>query len=248
MKIVIVEDEKFATHRLLTLVKEYDKSIEVLACIESIEETVKYLQHHAVPDLILLDIHLSDGYSFEIFKQIPYKGAVIFTTAYDEYALEAFQLFSVDYILKPVTLNALAAAINKFRSFPLMSHAVDYSKMIPTAQDFKKRFLGKIGKRLFFIDTSNIALFQADNKVAYLVDKEGNKYLIDYTLEQLEDILDPKLFFRLNRKFIVHINAIQQIKPFYNNRLKLLVKGMQESDEMIISRERVSNFRNWAEV
>jgi DNA-binding LytR/AlgR family response regulator len=249
MRVVIVEDEKLATERLQTLLKEYDPTIEVVACLESIEETVQYLKQHAHPDLLLLDIHLSDGHSFEIFKQITYTKPVIFTTAYDQYALEAFKMFSIDYILKPVSLEALATAMNKLKSLAVSFSAVDFNRLMPEWQQgrYKKRFLGKVGQRLFFVDTANIAFFQADNKIVHLVDREGNKYVVEHTLEKLEEQLDPEYFFRLNRRFIVHIEAIQQVKPYFNSRLKLAVKGAAPAEDMVISRERVADFKLWAE-
>ena len=248
MKVVIVEDERIAAERLLTLLKQYDPAIEVLACLESIDETVQYLKSSAHPDLLLLDIHLADGHSFEIFKQVSYQRPVIFTTAYDQYALEAFRIFSIDYILKPVTQEALAAAFNKLRSLPVTMPS-DFSRLMPAvaAQRFKKRFIGKVGQRLFFIHTENIAFFQADNKIVYLVDKEGNRYMVEYTLEQLTELLDPQEFFRLNRSFIVGIHSIQQVKPWFNSRLKLSVSGQSGTDEMVVSRDRVAEFRLWAE-
>jgi len=248
MKVVIVEDERIAVERLLTLLKQYDESIEVLACLESIDETVQYLKQSPHPDLLLLDIHLADGHSFEIFKQVNYNRPVIFTTAYDQYALEAFKIFSIDYILKPVTLEALATAFNKWRSLPSGLPA-DFSSLmsLSTANRFKKRFVGKVGQRLFFIQTSDIAFFQADNKIVYLIDKEANRYVVEYTLEQLSEMLDPQQFFRLNRRFIVSINAIQQVKPWFNSRLKLSVAGQHATDDMVVSRDRVAEFRQWAE-
>lgn len=249
MRVIIVEDERPARERLQTLLAEYDASIEVVACLESVEETVQYLRQHAHPDLLLLDIHLSDGHSFEIFKQVSYQKPVIFTTAYDQYALDAFKMFSIDYILKPVSLEMLAAALNKLKSLAVSFSAVDFNRLAPAWQQsrYKKRFLGKVGQRLFFIDTDAVAYFQADNKIVHLVDREGNRYLVEHTMEKLEEQLDPSCFFRLNRKFIVHIDAIQQVKPYFNSRLKLAVKGGHLSDEMVISRERVAGFKEWAQ-
>jgi two-component system response regulator LytT len=249
MKVIIVEDEKLATERLQTLLKTYDPSIEIIACLESIEDTVQYLKNHSHPDLLLLDIHLSDGHSFEIFKQVSYNRPIIFTTAYDEYALDAFKMLSIDYILKPVSGEALATALNKFKSMSLSFSATDLSRVSQGWKDqrYKKRFLGKIGQRLFFIDAEEVAFFQADNKIVYLADKEGNRYIIDHTMERLEEQLDPQHFFRLNRKFIVNISAIQQVKPYYNNRLRLSVKGANQQEEMVISRERVADFKIWAD-
>lgn len=249
MKVVIVEDEKWAAERLKTLLNEYDAGIEVMACLESIDETVQYLKQSAYPDLLLLDIHLSDGHSFEIFKQISYSRPVIFITAYDQYALEAFKMFSIDYILKPITGQALAAAINKLKSVTVSFSAIDFNRVLPEIrrQQYKKRFLGKVGQRLFFINTNDICFFQADNKIVYLVDKEGNKYVVEHTMESLEDQLDPQQFFRLNRSFIVSINAIEQVKPYYNSRLKLSVKCITNQEDMVVSRDRVSDFKHWAD-
>jgi DNA-binding LytR/AlgR family response regulator len=249
MKVIVVEDERVAAERLKTLLLEYDPAMEVVACLESVEETVAYLKSHAHPDLLLLDIHLSDGRSFEIFNQVHYNKPVVFTTAYDQYALEAFSMFSVDYILKPVTAEALATALNKYRNIAASFSLPDYNRLVPQIKENnnKKRFLGKVGQRLFFIDTVDIAFFQADNKIVYLVDKTGNRFVVDYTMERLEVVLDAKEFFRLNRRYIVRMSAIEQVKPYFNNRLKLLVKGSQQQDEMVISREKVAEFRQWAD-
>jgi DNA-binding LytR/AlgR family response regulator len=233
----------------MALLKDYDPSLEVLACLESIEETVRYLKQKPHPDLLLLDIHLSDGHSFEIFRQVNYNKPVIFTTAYDNYALDAFKHFSIDYILKPVTLESLAAALQKLKSLATGLPALQLNSLLPGwSQDHcKKRFLGKVGQRLFFIDVSDIGFFQADNKIVYLVDQQGNRFVVDHTLETLETMLDPRQFFRLNRRFIVRINAIEQVKPYYNNRLKLEIKGCHHSEDMVISRDRVAAFKQWAE-
>lgn len=252
MKLMIVEDERLAVQRLQHLLKGYDPTIEVIATAESIEETVQFLKQPIKPDLLLLDIQLSDGLSFEIFKKVTYNGPVVFTTAYDQFAIDAFKLFSIDYIVKPVTAEALANALNKFRNISNYTSRPDYSVLsaqlaAAVNNQYKNRFLAKVGQRLFFVDVKDIAFFQADNKIVYLIDKDGNRFVIDYTLEKLEALLDPKEFFRLNRRFIVKVSAIEHIKPFYNSRLKLSVKGASSSDEMIISRERVADFKAWAE-
>lgn len=249
MKLIIVEDEKLAAERLKTLVMEFDSSIEIMACLESVEETVQYLRRHKAPDMMLLDIHLSDGHSFEIFNQVHYTGPVIFTTAYDQYALDAFKMFSIDYILKPVSLEALSGALNKFKSLSANFASADYRQLLTqvSGREYKKRFLGKVGQRLFFVDTADIAFFQADNKVVYMADKEGNRYVVEYTMEKLVALLNPQDFFRLNRRYIIRISAIQQVKPYFNGRLKLSIKGSQQPDEMVISRERVTEFKEWAE-
>jgi two-component system, LytTR family, response regulator LytT len=252
MDILIIEDELLAAERLQLLLKNYDPSINIVATLDSIDESVQWLQTKPPPDLLLVDIHLSDGHSFEIFKRIKLQKPVIFTTAFDHYAIDAFQLFSIDYILKPVTAAALATAINKYKTLAANFIASNYSLLTDQVKEnfttkYKNRFLAKVGQRSFFIQSNEVAYFFADNKIVYLVDKEGNRFIINFTLEKLEPLLDPNAFFRLNRKMIVHCEAIDQVKPYYNNRLKLLLKGNKPDGEIIVSRERVSDFKHWAE-
>jgi DNA-binding LytR/AlgR family response regulator len=251
MDIVIIEDEMLAAERLQALIKNYDPSINIIASLESIEESVQWLQTKPHPDLLFVDIHLSDGHSFEIFKKVNLQKPVIFTTAYDNYALDAFQLFSIDYILKPVTAEALASAINKYKNIAALA-AVNYSLLSDSVKEnfgtkYKNRFLAKVGQRSFFLQADEVAYFFADNKIVYLVDKEGNRFIINFTLEKLEPLLDLHDFFRINRKMIIHSRAIQQVKPYFNNRLKLLLKGIKADEEIIISRERVADFKEWAD-
>jgi DNA-binding LytR/AlgR family response regulator len=250
MKVLIVEDELLAAKRLQLMIGQYDPAITCIHCTESVGETIAWLEQNPAPDLILSDIQLSDGHSFEIFRKVAYKGPVVFTTAYDQYAMEAFRLFSIDYILKPVTAEALAKALEKYKQ--IVAPYIDYQQVLPRVQQaagdqYKSRFLGRIGQRLQFINAEDVSFFQADNKIVYLTDKQGVRYLIDYTLEKLEQLLNPQLFFRLNRRYIVRFSAIEYIKPHLNSRLKLMVKGAAMQDEFIISRERVAEFRSWAE-
>jgi DNA-binding LytR/AlgR family response regulator len=248
MKLLIIEDEKLAAERLQFLLSQYDDSIEVTAVLDSVKETVHYLKTKPQPDLLLLDIHLSDGHSFDIFRQINFQRPVIFTTAFDDYALDAFKILSVDYILKPVTLEALASALNKFKqlvaSFIPIHYKQLHTELYP--DNYKKRFLGKVGQRLFFLQTNVISYFQADNKIVHLVDREGHRYVIDATMEKLMEQLDPKVFFRLNRTYIANIDAIRQIKPYHNNRLRAYLDGAPNDEEILVSRERVAEFREWA--
>lgn len=252
MNIMIVEDELLAAERLKLLLKQYDPSINITATLESIEETVKWLQTKPHPDLLLMDIQLSDGHSFEIFKQVKLSRPVIFTTAYDNYAINAFQHFSIDYILKPVTAESLANAIQKYRSLAAAFYPPDYSVWAEQAKEnfsprYKDRFLAKIGSRTFFIQTDEIAYFYADNKIVFLADREGNRFIINYTIEKLEPLLDPYLFFRINRKMIIHSKMIDLIKPYYNNRLKISLRNLNLEEDIIVSRERVCAFKKWAE-
>lgn len=251
MEVIIIEDEVLAAERLQILLKDYDPDVRIVACLENIEETIQWLQTKKHPDLIFLDIHLSDGHSFEIFKKVTVFTPIVFTTAYDAYALDAFRLHSIDYILKPVTADALAAAIQKFNRMAKMT-PFNYSLLGDAGKTyvkapFRERFLAKVGQRSFFVTATDVAYFVSDNKILYLVDREGNRALINFTLEKLEPLLDPREFFRINRSIIVHSTAIAQIKPYFNNRLKLILKNINPEEEIVVSRERVREFKDWAE-
>ena len=253
MKILIIEDESLAAEKLQLLVKQYDPSIEILGCLESVEETVEWLNKKTHPDLLLMDIHLSDGHSFDILKKTKLPKPIIFTTAYDNYAIDAFQHLSIDYLLKPISEVAIAKALNKYKSLSSSFMPQDYSHLLESFKDgfaassYKSRFLAKVGQRMFFIQENEVAYFAADNKIVFLIDREGNRFVINYTIEKLELMLNPKHFFRLNRKFIVHADMIEQVKPYHNNRLKVLLKGINTTEDIIISREKISDFTSWAE-
>jgi two-component system, LytTR family, response regulator LytT len=247
MKVIIIEDESLAADRLKLLLSQYDEQIQVAAVLDSVEESIKYLQTRATPDLIFCDIHLSDGHSFEIFEHVAIKTPIVFTTAYDNYAITAFKTNGIDYILKPVTAEALATAINKYKQMQWSATASIKQLEAPISKNnFKERFVGKIGQRLFFIDINQISCFISENKMVYILDDKGMKYHINNTLDELEEILAPELFFRLNRKTIVNINAIQQAKPFFNQRLKLDLQAKLEEEYCIVSREKVTLFKVWA--
>jgi two-component system, LytTR family, response regulator LytT len=252
MTILIVEDEQLAQERLQLLIKAYDPLITISGCLESVEETVNWFNTKPHPDLLLLDIHLADGESFEIFRRTNIQKPVIFTTAYENYAIDAFQLFSIDYILKPVTAAGIAAALNKYKNLSAAFAPKDYQLLMEQVKDnfsinYKTRFLAKVGQRLFFIPAADVAYFSADNKIVFLIDKEGNRFVINTTLEKLATELNPKHFFRLSRKIIINADAIEQVKPYHSNRLKLQLKGISTQEEIIISRERVAEFKQWAD-
>jgi DNA-binding LytR/AlgR family response regulator len=251
MQVLVIEDETLAQERIVNMLMAYDKSIDVLACLQSVEETVEWLNKQRQPDLLIMDIHLSDGYSFEILKQVKINIPIIFTTAYDQYAIESFKHHSIDYILKPVTQEALAAALNKFKTI----HNYNTNYLLLTSQlqqmqqqankPLKSRFLIKTGQKLSFIPTEEVAMFWVDNKNTYLTDCNGNKFLLNHSLEAVEKQIDQTQFFRINRKQIVNINAISQIKNYINNRLVLQLKNITSSVEIMVSRERVTDFKNW---
>jgi DNA-binding LytR/AlgR family response regulator len=248
MDVVIVEDEAPAAERLKFLLHQHDPSIKVCACLDSITETVSYLKTRSHPDLLLLDIHLADGHSFEIFNRVQYKRPVIFITAYDQYALDAFRVMSIDYILKPVSRDALTGAFGKLKNlttdiFP--GRYSDLSTAVATSGKYKSNFLVKVGQRHFFVNTEDVAYFRADNKVVFLADKTGHRFIVDYTLERVQEMVNPQNFFRTNRRFIINRSSIGEIKPYFNSRMLVTLKHNSESEPIIISRDRVADFKNW---
>jgi DNA-binding LytR/AlgR family response regulator len=254
MDILIVEDEQLASERLQLLLKNYDPQINVVASLESIEETIDWLKNNQEPDLLLMDIHLSDGQSFEILKKTSLKIPVIFTTAYDSYALDAFKEFSIDYLLKPISKDALSKALNKYKAM-FDNFITKKARKSPAAgpsawateEKYKKRFLCKIGVRTYLLQTEEIAYFVAEQKMVKASDAENNLYVINHTIEKLAYMLDPTQFFRINRSMIVNINMIEQLKPHLNNRLKITLRNNKQNQEIIVSRERVPAFREWLE-
>lgn len=252
MNVLIVEDELLASERLQMLIKAYDSSINIIACLETVEEAVNWLSQKTQPDLLFVDIHLADGHSFTIFKKIHVTTPIIFTTAYDQYALDAFQLLSIDYILKPITAEALANAFGKYKVLTQKNilpkeydEVLNYMKENFTKK-YKSRFLVKVGQRIYFIPVNEVACFVADDKIVQLVDRDGKQYIKNATMEKLEQSLDPKIFFRVNRKIIIHIDAIEQIKPYDNNRLFVVLRNII-TDQIIVSREKATDFKLWAD-
>lgn len=249
MKVVIIEDEKPAARRLNRMLNAF--GIEPIAMLHSVEESINWFYNNEHPDLLFLDIQLSDGLSFEIFEEIEVKSAIIFTTAYDEYALKAFKLNSVDYLLKPIDTDELENAINQFKKLQASAtigfNIEQIKKLVaPTQKDFKKRFTVKIGQHLKMISVDAIECFYSANKATNIHTIDNRTYLLEETLEQLEDKLQPETFFRVNRTFLVNINAIKDIISYTNSRLKLILQTYNE-DEIIVSRERVKDFKNWIE-
>lgn len=249
MNIIIIEDEKPSARRLVRMLKEMD--IEAVATLHSVAESIKWFNSNKHPDIILLDIQLSDGLSFEIFEKVKVNSSIIFTTAYDEYALKAFKLDSIDYLLKPIDQEELQFAIKKFRKNKpeqgtLQMDIEQIRKLLinPLSKNYKERFTIKIGQHLKIIPIEDIECFYSENKGTYIFTSDIRDYLIDITLEQLESDLDPMKFFRVSRKFYININAIKDIISYSNNRLKLVLNHFSEH-EIIVSREKVKNFKIW---
>lgn len=248
MKVVIIEDEKPAARRLSRMLKEI--GIETIVMLHSVEEAVNWFYKNEHPDLLFLDIQLSDGLSFEIFEEIEVKSAIIFTTAYDEYALKAFKLNSVDYLLKPIDADELENAVKKYKKthskiVNLGLNIEQIKNLIePLQKTYKKRFTIKIGQHIKMISTETIECFYSENKATNIYTIDNRCYIIEDTLEQLEEKLQPENFYRVSRKFFVNINAIKDIISYSNSRLKIILQSYNES-EIIVSRERVRDFKNW---
>lgn len=249
MNIIIIEDEKPAARLLQRKVEK--QGLQVNTLLHSVEESIAWFNSNTHPDLIFLDIQLSDGLSFEIFEKIDIKSAVIFTTAYDEYALRAFKLNSIDYLLKPIDEDDLEVAVTKFKTQFQKSVVANLDfdsikKMLinPIDRTFKKRFTIKMGQQLKMINIDEIECFYSENKGTYLHTLENRNYLLDQTLEQLETELNPEEFFRVSRKFIIPMKGIKEIQMHSNSRLKVILPTYKE-DEVIVSREKVADFKNW---
>jgi len=249
MNIIIIEDEKPSARRLQRMLTELD--MEAQTMLHSVEESIEWFQNNEHPDLIFLDIQLSDGLSFEIFETIDINSAVIFTTAYDEYALQAFKLNSIDYLLKPIDEDDLGKAVSKFKNRAPKQQSVtldfnDIKKLLvnPIEREYKKRFSVKVGQHLKLIYIDDIECFYSENKGTYAYTSEGRNYLLDTTLEQLENELEPHKFFRISRKFYVNINAIKDMVSYTNSRLQIKLNTFNEQ-EVIVARERVKDFKTW---
>jgi DNA-binding LytR/AlgR family response regulator len=249
MKVLIIEDEKPAARRLNRMLANL--GLKVQQMLHSVEESLNWLQNNEHPDLIFLDIQLSDGLSFEIFEEIEVKSAIIFTTAYDEYALKAFKLNSIDYLLKPLDEDELKVAVDKFnenrpKQTDVQVNLDDIRKLLvnPVDRKFKKRLTIKVGQHIKIIPIDEVECFYSENKSTYIYTRENRNHLLDHSLEYWQEQLNPEHFFRVNRTFIVYINGIKDIIAHSNSRLKLILHSFSET-EIIVSRERVKEFKNW---
>ncbi len=257
MKILIVEDEDLAVRKLKKTLMSVDESATVVGEADSIKSTVSWLQSNPAPDLILMDIELADGQSFEIFNHVQVKSPVIFITSYDEYALKAFKVNSVDYLLKPVQKEDLQAALEKYRQMkqlytatqepaPALSLDVLVKELQQKLQtkEYRKRFLVKHGQKLVSVEVEEIAYFFSDGRLNFFKTFDNRKFVVDYTMDELNEMLDPDKYFRISRSFFISVNSVLQIHDYFGNRLILQLKP--ESDkEAIVSREKVTDFKNW---
>lgn len=251
MNILIVEDEELAVKKLQKTLAAVDDTAVVLASTDSIKSTVEWLNDNPQPDLILMDIELADGQSFEIFNLVDVKSPVIFTTSYDEYALKAFKVNSVDYLLKPIQKEELAAALTKYKK--LQSNAkpdISLDNLVKELQqklqpkEYRKRFLVKHGQKLVSVEVEDIAYFYSDGRLNFFKTKDSKKFVVDYTMDELEDMLDPAQYFRISRSFYVSVTSIDKIDDYFGNRLVLgLIPEVDK--EALVSREKVTEFKKW---
>ena len=253
MKVLIVEDESMAAKRLANLLEKINPEIEILAKLDSVKRTVNWLKENPQPDLLFFDIQLADGLSFEILEQVEVSSPIIFTTAFDEYAIQAFKVNSIDYLLKPIDPADLESALEKYEarfkpSAPERNSGMDMmliqQAMQMLTKQYKERFVVKIGEHIHTIATSETAYFFSQEKATYLQTKEKNRYIIDYTMEQVEQLVDPQKFFRINRKYLVSLEAVKDIITYSNSRLRLILIHTDETDA-IVSRDKVQDFKKW---
>lgn len=251
MKVVIIEDEEFAALRLKKMIMDFNPEIEILAELESVAESVKWFKSNPEPDLIFLDIHLEDDLSFAIFEQVNISSPIIFTTAFDEYAIKAFKLKSIDYLLKPIVHEELAAALKKYEQFNTLNrNSINlqslYSLLTTNEKKYRERFSISIGTKIKMVGVNEIAYFFVMDKGVYLRTQQNNTYNVDFTLDKLEEMLDPALFFRINRKYIVNIASIENMIAYSRGRVKLELKPRSDDEfETIVSIDRSLDFKNW---
>ena len=249
MKVLIIEDEPLAAERLGNLVRELHAEIQLVATLDSVQRSVVWLSQNTV-DLIFMDIQLADGLSFEIFEKIEIKTPVIFTTAYNEYALKAFKVNSIDYILKPIDKEELTAAYKKYQTLTQrpaapakMLESIGYAMQMLTKK-YKERFVIKVGEHLKSIEVKEILFFFSLEKTTFAQTNDGRKHILDFTLDQLEGLLDPAQYFKINRKYIVSMAGVQDMISHTNSRIKLVLKTSDDAD-VIVARERVQEFKEW---
>jgi DNA-binding LytR/AlgR family response regulator len=248
MKTIIIEDEQLAARRLENMVKTIDPTIEIIAKPESVKESVEWLKTNPHPDLIFLDIHLEDGLSFSIFEQVEVNVPIIFTTAFDEYAIKAFKLKSIDYLLKPIVQNDLENAIRKFRNWGEKQQVVDlkelYKLMFISEKNYRERYSVVVGQKLKSIDVKDISYFFSTSGITFVVMNSKNQYSLDQSLDNIYEELNPKEYFRINRQYLIHVKSIQNIHIYPKSRLKLELNPPAQED-IFVSLDKVSEFKKW---
>lgn len=247
MKAIIIEDEKLSAEHLETLLKKIDPKMEIIARFDSVKKSIEEFNKGLSADLLFVDIHLADGLSFDIFSKTKISAPIIFTTAFDEYAIQAFKVNSIDYLLKPIGINDLKIALEKFKHINTKGQTEIIENISQAYQNlnkqYKNRFMVKIGDTISSIKAEDISYFISEDGAVLLV-SGSKRYMIDYTLDTLETMLSPDTFFRINRKIIIHIASINKVSSYFNSRLKINSETLKEED-CIVSRERVNDFKEW---
>ncbi len=251
MNVIIVEDEKLSAEHLCLLLQRIDSSIAVVRYLDTVKGAIEAFRTGLKADLIFLDIHLADGSSFEIFNHVSIETPIIFTTAFDQYAVQAFKQNSVDYLLKPVSLADLQFALEKYKKQQQFANKQLIEHLTSTYQQqhksYKTRFLVKMGQSIDSIPAADIHHFETKDSISFLITAKGARYPIDYALEQLESMLDPKDFFRINRKVILNIQSMDKVNAYSNSRLSIATKFL-DGDARIVSRDRVNDFKTWLDI
>lgn len=247
--VLLIEDEPLAAQKLERLLKELRPELTVLKVLPSVRQAVAWLDENPSPDLIFSDIRIQDGLSFEIFRRVEVSCPVIFTTAYDQYAIEAFEVNSVDYLLKPVTKKALKNSFEKVEqmrsAFQVQQNIQQLARQMEAGRaEYKNRFLVKVGQRIRTVKTTEIAYFYSEDKVTFLRTADNTRYPVDYTLEEITEMLDPQLFFRANRQFLIHIEAVHEVHPYFKGRVKLSLLPDPET-EVVVSSGKTPLFKEW---
>jgi len=245
MRVWIIEDEEAAARRLEKLITGIEPNMEITRRMDSIIETLTAIQEEPLPDLLFLDIQLADGLSFEIFNHTKIDKPIIFTTAYDQYAIQAFKVNAIDYLLKPIKKVELERSIQKFKNWA-NTETFNYGKLADILKKNKpsQRFLLKVGQRLRLVDTADAAYFFSEDKITFLVDWKGQRFALDQSLEKLEESLDPQQFFRVNRQFIIHLKSIGEMIAYSKSRVKVLLEPCTKP-EVVVSTERSPHFKRW---
>ena len=246
MKVLILEDENLAAETMARMLTEADKDIEIVGSLRSVESATEWLTKNPHPDLIVSDVQLLDGLCFEIFNRVKIDKPVIFTTAFDQYAIRAFEVHSIDYRLKPVQQSKLEQSLKKLKS--RSQQPVKFEEVLSYLRsqqpEFKSRFMVRIGQRILAIPVENIAYFSSESKLTYIVTSDNKRYPFDLPLDEVDQQLDPKIFFRINRQYIVRFSAIAEIHPYFKGRIKLKLNPNQP-DEIVVSSERTPEFKKW---
>ena len=247
MRILIIEDEKPAASRLSKLLQGHFQDAELIGNLDTVSRGIRWFGENPVPDLIFCDIQLADGISFEIFEQVKVNSPIIFTTAFDQYAIRAFQVNAIDYLLKPIDPKELELAVEKFNS-RIIQPSLDLNLLKtliqPQTKSFKSRFLVRFGEKIQSVSIEEIAFFFSEERVTFLQTHAGKKYVLDSALEQIEGQVDPGFFFRLNRKYLCHIDAVEEVLTYSNSRLKVSLRNCTDTD-ILVSREKVADLKDW---